>query len=89
MSIPMHTLYTMSMRQIVAGSACGGTPPFSRVRQNVAGSACGGARSRCSGHPPRPPKCGTRTFIFCKPALFLTNATGWNPMTLNIGLGTP
>jgi len=49
MSIPMHTLYTMSMRQIVAGSACGGTPPFSRVRQNVAGSACGGARSRCRG----------------------------------------
>jgi len=28
------------------------------------------------GNPPSPPKCGTRTFIFCKPALFQTNATG-------------
>ena len=28
------------------------------------------------GNPPRPPKCGTRTFIFCEAALFLTNATG-------------
>ena len=43
------------------------------VRQNVAG-ACGALW--VVGNPPCPPKCGTRTFIFCKPALFLTNTTG-------------
>ena len=46
-----HTIETMSMRQNVAGSACGGTLPFSRVRQIVAG-ACGALW--VVGHPRAP-----------------------------------
>ena len=46
------------------------------LRADWGATKCRTCGARCSGHPPRPPKCGTRTFIFCKPALFLTNATG-------------